>query len=71
LVKGIDGTYIGPETHPAIGALILVYLDVNPPRNLWMWAEDLYSPQRAIRETPFAAYTLILIDPHENLLVTI
>jgi hypothetical protein len=67
-VKGIDGTYIGPKTHPTIGTLILVNFDVHPSRNLWMWAKDLYSPQRAIGKTPLTAYTFALIGLHKNLL---
>jgi hypothetical protein len=68
LVKGIDRTDIGPNTHPAIGTGLLVYFNVNPSRNFLVSVKGLNPSHGAIVETLFACDTFILICLHTNLL---
>jgi hypothetical protein len=66
LVKGIDRTYLSPKTYPAVGALILVDLDINSARKLFMAAKDLYPSHRTIRETSLTADAPIFTNPHKK-----
>jgi hypothetical protein len=66
LVKGIDRTDLGPITHPAVSAFILVDLDIYSARKLLMPPKNLDPPQRAIRETPFTTNAPVITNPHKR-----
>jgi hypothetical protein len=66
LVKGIDRTDLRSKTHPAVGAFILVNLNIDPPGNLLVPPEILDPPQRTIREAPLTTNASVITDPHRK-----
>jgi hypothetical protein len=64
LEKGIDRTDLRSKTHPAVGAFILVNLNIDPPLNLLMPPEALDPPQRTIRKTSLATDASVITNPH-------
>jgi hypothetical protein len=64
LVEGIDRADLGPITHPAVGAFILVDLDIDSAGKLLMPPKNLDPSQRTIRETSFTADASIFTNLH-------
>jgi hypothetical protein len=71
LVKSIDRTYLRPKTHPAVGAFILINLNIDPPGNFLMPPKILDPPKRTIRKTSLTANASIFSNLHKNLLPTV
>ena len=64
LEKGVHRTDLRPQAHPAVGAGVLVDLDIDPAGDLVMPCVGLNPSHRTIGEAPLACYALILVCLH-------